>query len=55
MALAGHMSRKMMERYSHARNAAKREAVEALNLDGIQRDPPQFPPQQNQDANVGHA
>jgi integrase len=55
MALAGHMSRKMMGRYSHARNAAKREAVEALNLDGIQRDSPQFPPQQKQVANVGHA
>jgi integrase len=55
MALAGHMSRKMMERYSHARNAAKREAVEALNLDGIQRDSPQIPPQQKQEANVGHA
>jgi len=24
MAIAGHMSRKMMERYSHARNEAKR-------------------------------
>jgi integrase len=48
MALAGHMSRKMMERYSHARNAAKRQAVEALNVGRIQRDSPQFPPQQNQ-------
>lgn len=27
MALAGHLSRKMMERYSHTRNAAKRQAV----------------------------
>ena len=43
MALAGHMSRKMMERYSHARNAAKREAVETLNLGGIQGDSPNFP------------
>jgi hypothetical protein len=31
MALAGHVSRKMMERYSHIRNAAKREAVENLS------------------------
>jgi integrase len=45
MALAGHLSRMMMERYSHARNAAKRQAVEALNVGRIQRDSPQFPPQ----------
>lgn len=32
LALMGHMSRKMLERYSHIRVAAKREAVEALNL-----------------------
>ena len=32
LALAGHMSRKMLERYSHIRMAAKREAVEALTL-----------------------
>jgi hypothetical protein len=32
LALAGHMSRAMMERYSHIRMAAKREAVEALAL-----------------------
>jgi hypothetical protein len=48
MALAGHMSRKMMERYSHAGNTAKRQAVDTLNVEGIQRDSPQFPPQQNQ-------
>ena len=30
MTLAGHVSRAMMERYSHIRMAAKREAVEAL-------------------------
>jgi integrase len=29
-ALLGHMSRAMLERYSHIRKAAKREAVEAL-------------------------
>ena len=32
LALMGHMSRKMLERYSHIRLAAKREAVEALEL-----------------------
>lgn len=30
LAIAGHMSRAMLERYSHIRMAAKREAVEAL-------------------------
>jgi hypothetical protein len=32
LALMGHMSRAMLERYSHIRLAAKRDAVEALNL-----------------------
>jgi hypothetical protein len=32
LALMGHMSRAMMERYSHIRMAAKREAVEALGF-----------------------
>lgn len=32
LALMGHMSRAMLERYSHVRLKAKREAVEALNL-----------------------
>lgn len=32
LALAGHMSRAMLERYSHIRLAAKRTAVEALSL-----------------------
>jgi len=45
MALAGHLSRKMMERYSHVRNEAKRDAVEALNMGRIRADSPQFPPQ----------
>ncbi len=31
LALMGHMSRAMLERYSHIRMAAKREAVEALS------------------------
>ena len=32
LALAGHLSRAMLERYSHIRMQAKREAVEALTL-----------------------
>lgn len=36
MALAGHMSRAMMEHYSHARMAAKRAAVEGLETGLIQ-------------------
>ena len=32
LALMGHMSRAMMERYSHIRMAAKREAVEAMTI-----------------------
>ena len=32
LALAGHMSRALLERYSHIRMAAKREAVKALSL-----------------------
>lgn len=42
MAIAGHVSRAMLERYSHISVAAKRRAVEALmnasvdgNLDGV--------------------
>jgi hypothetical protein len=31
LAWMGHMSRAMLERYSHIRMAAKREAAEALN------------------------
>ncbi len=33
LAIMGHMSRAMLERYSHIRMAAKREAVEALRLE----------------------
>jgi len=32
LSLLGHMSRAMLERYSHIRMAAKREAVESLSL-----------------------
>jgi hypothetical protein len=44
---------RVMERYSHAKNAAKRQAVQALNVGRIQRGSPQFPPQQNLGANIG--
>ena len=30
MSIAGHLDRKMLEHYSHIRNAAKRKAVEAM-------------------------
>jgi len=32
LAIMGHMSRAMLERYSHVRMAAKREAVKSLQL-----------------------
>lgn len=32
LALMGHMSRAMLERYSHIRMAAKRDAVEAMTI-----------------------
>jgi hypothetical protein len=35
LALMGHMSRRMLERYSHVRVKAKREAVEGLTLPEI--------------------
>lgn len=47
MALAGHLSRKMMEKYSHTRNEAKRTAISALDVVGP-LDSPQNPPQKNQ-------
>jgi Phage integrase family len=37
LSLLGHMSRAMLERYSHIRMAAKRTAVEALSLRPPQR------------------
>ena len=50
LALAGHMSRAMLERYNHTRMAAKRKAVEALALpkvspkpEGVPRVPKVFP------------
>jgi hypothetical protein len=35
LALMGHMSRAMLERYSHIRMAAKREAVKSLELPAL--------------------
>jgi integrase len=37
LALMGHMSRAMLERYSHIRMAAKREAVKSLNAESGKR------------------
>jgi hypothetical protein len=42
MSLAGHLSRKMMEKYSHTRNEAKRRAISALDVK-TQTDSPQIP------------
>ena len=39
LSLAGHMSRAMLERYSHIRMAAKREAVESLRSTPISTTP----------------
>ena len=45
MALAGHLSRAMLERYSHIRMNAKRQAVESLSLKPkVRTDPPKYPP-----------
>jgi hypothetical protein len=40
MSMSGHLSRKMLERYSHTQNEAKREAISVFDLDS-----PQIPPQ----------
>jgi integrase len=45
LALAGQLSRKVLERYSHARNESKRAAVKMLDLPTGQSESPQFPPQ----------
>lgn len=47
MSLAGHLSRKMMERYSHTRNEANRAAILAFDVGISKQKSPQFPPQQN--------
>jgi hypothetical protein len=47
-ALAGHVSRKMLERYSHIRVQAKQAAIAALEAGcyaNIEGDSPQNPPQ----------
>lgn len=43
MALSGHLSRKMMERYSHVRNEAKRRAVDGINSTQSTQTPHKFP------------
>jgi len=43
--ISGWMSRKMLERYSHTRLEAKRDAVELLSNDEIGSGSPQIPPQ----------
>jgi integrase len=45
MALAGHLSRKMMERYSHTRNEAKRAAISVFDTDLEKAATPHFLPQ----------
>ena len=50
-ALSGWMSRKMLERYSHTRNEAKRRAVDSLISGEIEGDSPQNPPQSEAQAN----
>jgi len=44
-ALAGHVSRKMLERYSHIRLAAKQAAIQSLEADVFDARSPQSPPQ----------
>ena len=49
MALAGHLSRAMLERYSHIRMNAKRQAVESLSLKPkVEATPQSFPPSEGQ-------
>jgi integrase len=45
MSLAGHLSRKMMELYSHTRNEAKRQAISVLDAPFREKKSPQNPPQ----------
>jgi integrase len=52
MALAGHLSRAMMERYSHIRMNAKRQAVESLSLKPKVQPTPQSFPQSQETAPV---
>src|SRR5262249_33476958 len=50
LALAGHLSRAMLERYSHIRMNAKRQAVEALSLKPKVERTPQRSPQSELEA-----
>jgi hypothetical protein len=43
LAIMGHMSRAMLERYSHIRMAAKRTAVDSLRLPDLSDPEPQSP------------
>ena len=53
MALAGHLSRAMLEPYSNIRMAKKREAVESLTLKPkVQPTPQSFPQSESQPRNV---
>jgi integrase len=53
MALAGHLSRTMLERYSHIRMQAKRQAVESLTLKPkVEATPQSFPQSEGQPRNV---
>jgi integrase len=52
MSLAGHLSRKMMERYSHTRNEAKRAAISALDSAVRPEGSPQIPPQSGETENL---
>jgi len=52
LALMGHMSRAMLERYSHIRMAAKREAVEALATSKPKPQKPVSDGHANEDPNV---
>jgi len=45
MSLAGRLSRKMMERYSHTRNEAKRAAISVFDSEPETDGSPQIPPQ----------
>ena len=49
MALTGHMSKRMLEHYSHVRNQAKRDAVAVFDVvpsaKQTEKDSPQNPPQ----------
>jgi integrase len=47
MAIAGHVSREMLEHYSHIRMQAKREAVESLNQGTISSEPERLQPAVN--------